>query len=107
MSLQSTMATLSMSSERYTAWMRVFGTCRIPILAPVPQEAMRPEGGTGLFYRVDVAALTPDQRGRLVVFLAAKFHLAAKDVEEGIDGEHGCPILAEDVIVSFDMRFAL
>ncbi|MCC6192241.1 MAG: hypothetical protein IT318_24685 [Anaerolineales bacterium] len=91
-------ANLAPSSPRAPDWLRVFGRLdHIPLVsvAPVPAELPgRPAGQ--LVYLLDVAALTAEQRGRLVQYIGAAFHAPPTEVEAEITA-HGLPLLANDV----------
>ena len=95
-------ATISNRSnpDRAIAWQKVFGSETIVLKSPVPSLARLPGRlTTALIYEVDIQALTGPQRKRLVAHLAEKFGYEAHVVEDALDTE-GCPILAEDVIVT-------
>ena len=107
MALRPTLAHINPDSPRADAWRRVFGGESVPVEMPVPVRAVAPDGEIRLFYKLRVAALSLAQRARLVAFLAGKFGVPIAEIEADLDAEHGCPILAEDVVVSFDARYAL
>jgi hypothetical protein len=95
-------ATISNRSnpDRAIAWRTVFGSETIVLKSPIPSLAKLPGRlTTTLIYEVDIRALTGPQRKRLVAHLAEKFGYEAQVVEDALDTE-GCPILAEDVIVT-------
>jgi hypothetical protein len=48
---------------------------------------------------MDIAALTAEQRDRLVTYIAETFAIEAVGVEADLD-KIGCPILAKDVTVT-------
>ena len=85
--------------ERAVAWLRVFDDTAVPLRSPIPHLARLPGRGEELVYLLDIEALTAEQRGRLVQYIAAKFGIPAEEVDAGLD-THGCPILAEHVTVS-------
>ncbi|MEW6213463.1 MAG: hypothetical protein AB1631_34530 [Acidobacteriota bacterium] len=101
---EKTKATISKSSPRYAEWMAVFETDTIPLLSPIPERASAPDIKEADFYKLDAAALDPDQRRRLVEHLARKFHIREDLVWRDLDSDHGVPILADDLIVDFDPR---
>ena len=85
--------------ERPAAWRAVFGDDTVPLRSPIPQMTNLPGRGEELVYLLDIAALTADQRGRLVQYIASKFNYPAEEVDATLD-DHGCPILAEHVMVT-------
>jgi hypothetical protein len=92
-------ATIREESERAADWTAVFGGCTIPIVSPIPQWASAPGVPAGLFYQVDMEAITPEQRARLVHHIAHTFQIAETEVDATLN-EVGCPILADDVSVT-------
>lgn len=108
MSLRKPTATISSSSTRAAEWMRVYGSLTIPIKSPVPVAGSAPGLESVRFYHVNVAELTADQRGRLVTFICEKFRRSPAEVERDLDDpDHGVPILADDVTVTFDARMVV
>jgi hypothetical protein len=99
-----TMAHLSPRSPRYADWLRIFGTDRVQLESPVPHRASVPGRSNVTVYKLDVKALNSQQRERLVEHLCTKFSRTRAEVEADLDGPHGCPVLDEDLIVSFDRR---
>lgn len=104
MAVQPTHAHLSETSPRYEAWQRVFGSTMVELEAPVPHLAELPGVGRRPIYKLKLSALRGDQRARLVDFLCERFQLPIDEVLVELEA-HGCPILADDVSVSFDRRF--
>lgn len=104
MAIQPTHAHLSTSSPRYQDWLRVFGSSMVELEDPIGSYATLPGLGRTHVYRLKVSSLTPEQRGRLITWMAEKFSLPTDQVAADLDGPHGCPILADDVVVSFDAR---
>lgn len=94
-------ATISQSAdpERAAAWREVFGGDTVILKSPIPGRANLPGKGETEVYEIDIAALTPEQRQRLITHLAAKFELDPDDVDGNLD-QHGCPILSTDVWVT-------
>jgi hypothetical protein len=90
---------LSEQSPRYEEWMRVFGTNRVPVLSPVSRPAISPTLEVGRFYQLDVKALQPEQRQRMIENLAQKCGMSVEEVEADIDGEHGMPILDDEYVL--------
>lgn len=94
-----TFATIRPESERAAWWLEVFGGDRCPVKSILPQRGNLPGKPDALFYEMDIAALTPEQRGRLVQSLAKRFGYILTLVEFSLDN-YGCPVLADDVVVS-------
>lgn len=94
-----TFATIRVDSERAAAWREVFGGDRVPVKSILPGRANLPGKMNALVYEMDIAALTPDQRSRLVASIASRFEQDPAFVEANLDRE-GCPVLADDVTVS-------
>ena len=92
-------ATIRQNSERAQAWREVFGSYEVPLRSPFPIRASAPGIAEGLFYELDLQELTAEQRGRLITYIAQKFHLTEREVAGTLD-EVGCPILDEDVTVT-------
>lgn len=84
---------------RRREWMKVLGTETVPILSPVPQRADLPNYPNYLVYMVDVAALSTEQRERLVTFLAKKFGVPEAELQRDIE-TRGVPILAEECTIT-------
>ena len=97
-------ATISNSSPRHASWLRIFGADTVQILSPVPTPGTSPHHNApdgARFYRLDVAALTAQQRARLIAENAEKFDLDESEVERDLDDpDHGVPILADDVSIT-------
>lgn len=85
--------------ERLALWQAVFGGDEVPIVSIVPQVGNFPGVGEQRFYSLDLKAITPEQRQRLVASIAAKFGQTVEFVEANIE-TIGVPILACDVVVS-------
>lgn len=92
-------ATIREDSSRAPAWLEVFGSREIPLRSPFPHWASAPDVPAGLFFQLDLGELTPEQRERLVKFIAGKFSVDEQEVASTLD-EVGCPILFEDVTVT-------
>jgi hypothetical protein len=103
--IRPTTATINEKSSRAAEWLEVFGSHTIKIKSPVAHKVnvldTRKEA-----YMLDLDALAPEQMERLVKHIAWKFHVLPSVAEKDLR-EIGCPILAEDVIVSLDMRHVL
>lgn len=107
MSLRPTRGHLRPESPRAADWQRVFGGLTVPLLAPFAIHVQVPDVVREC-YRVDVAALTPEQRRRAVEHIVQRFGVPAAEVEADLDNDElGLPILAEDVSVTFDQRALL
>lgn len=91
-------ATINESSDRAAAWRDIFGSHTIPIRSPIPERANAPGVTDGLFYQIDLRQITPEQRARMVRFIAGRFTIPAAEVDAALDAV-GCPILADDVAV--------
>jgi hypothetical protein len=92
-------ATIVENSPRAADWLKVFGGREIILKYPFARTGDFPGVGARDFYELDLAALTPEQRTRMIVHLASYFHLSEDEVQSTFD-DVGCPILAEDVIVA-------
>lgn len=104
--MQPTHAHLSEASPRYPAWQRVFRSTMVELESPIPILADLPGLGVRGVYKLKTSALAPDQRARLLDFLCERFNLPLDEACTLLQ-EHGCPILADDVSVSFDMRLVI
>lgn len=93
-------------SPRAQVWRDVFGDACVPILSPIARPGQLPDGTPADFYFVDTAALSAEQRRRVVAHLVERFGLPEAEVVEGLaDPRHGLPILAGDVVVPLPLRF--
>lgn len=99
-----TKAIIAKDSPRCADWLAVFGTDAIPLLSPVPHRGTAPGLTKARFYKLDVAALDDDQRQRLVAHLVEKFELGEAEVRASLEGEHGLPILASDLVIVMSTR---
>ncbi len=93
-------ATLDPTSPRYADWRKILGDFDNVPLVDANRRQAEP---IGEHYLVDVDALTPDQKARLIAWVAEKFEATPAAVEAEII-QRGFPIRAGDVIVSFSMR---
>lgn len=90
--------------DRLALWQAVFGGDEVPVTSIIPQVGIFSGLGEQRFYSLDLQAITPEQRGRLVASIADRFGQTVEFVEDNI-GVFGVPILAGDVVVSStDMR---
>lgn len=92
-------ATIRKESPRAESWREVFGSYEIPLQSPVPVLASAPGIEEGLFYQLDLQALTQAQRERLIGYIVKKFGVEKQEVVETLDTV-GCPILDEDVTIT-------
>lgn len=92
-------ATIREGSAREQDWLDVFGANEVTLKSPLPHLASAPGVPKALFFDLDLAALTDEQRGRLIAHLAQRFQVPEQEVAQDLDQE-GCPILDEDVVVT-------
>lgn len=85
--------------DRLALWQAVFGGDEVPIVSIVPAVADFPGVGEQRYYSMDLKAITPEQRKRLVLSIADKFSQPVDFVEANLD-KMGVPVLACDVIAS-------
>lgn len=109
MALRQTMGHLDPRSPRAAEWIEIYGELSVPLVSPSKERRRSAADGMTVreFYRVAVDKLRPDQRERVIGFVMRKYGIARADLERDLDGEHGLPILADDVTVSFDARLVL
>lgn len=84
--------------QRAAVWRMVFESDEVPLRSPFSALAMLPERGPTEVYDLAIAALTAEQRTRLVLHISGRFNIPAEQVEAQLD-VIGCPILAEDVVI--------
>lgn len=92
-------ATINEQSSRYADWMRVFGTNQVVLKSPLAHAGIFPGVGKKDCYDVDLAALTPAQRERMILHISERFDIPLEEVRAELDNV-GMPILADDVIVT-------
>jgi hypothetical protein len=97
-----TTASINPNSPRFAEWNQVFGSDRIPICGPFVRVGRAPGLARAEFYRLDISRLTGAQIDNLVRHLSRKFEIPEAEVVIGIIGEHGVPILADDVVVTME-----
>jgi hypothetical protein len=86
--------------DRLALWQAVFGGDEVPVVSIVPKVGFfGDEVGEQRYYDLDLKAITPEQRQKLVESIATKFNQEVSFVEANL-GLIGVPILACDVIVS-------
>lgn len=102
-----TTATIIETSPRAADWQAIFGrTCDIPLKGSRPSVANRPGLGYAYVYKLDLLAITADERQCLIEHIVTRFSLLRDQVERDLD-ERGVPILAEDVLVSTPQDLAV
>ena len=84
--------------ERRAMFEAVFGTATVHVESPFPTKANLPGRPDSLIYELDLESITPEQREKLVAFLAEKFGISAEEVDALLEA-HGVPILADDCVV--------
>lgn len=91
----------ALKPARAEKWRQVFGSDVVPITCPIPLSIGSFPGvdGAKYFYLLDLKAISPEQRERLIASIALEFKLSIDDVRANLD-QMGCPILADDVITS-------
>lgn len=106
MALEPTTVTLRAESPRYQDWLRVFGSASVRVKSPIALRGRDPAGVECDFYLVDLAALTPEQMERVVLFIAERFEIPVDTVRATLP-DHGLPLVAADCSVTFDARLVL
>ncbi len=95
-------ATLDPHSPRHDSWFRILESEKVPLTSPASFETqLGPEKAE--VYRIDVPALTSEQRRRLIEFIGSTFGPKLGDILDEL-GKNGFPIRASDVIMSFSLR---
>ncbi len=84
--------------ERAKIFSEIFGTTTVKVTSPTPQEITLPEGKTVKAFYLDLSQITPEQRKKLVSYLANTFNFSEKDVDEKLE-EIGVPILDENCVL--------
>jgi hypothetical protein len=92
------LAVLTTGNERWGWWLDGFGCHGIPVISPVPHVGLF-KGQARHFYTADVSAFSPDQLQRVASHLSRRVGVPIAEVLIDLLGEHGLPILAEDVQV--------
>jgi hypothetical protein len=86
--------------ESQAEWKRIFGRPEVPIVSILPRLYDLPGfDEPQVAYDLDLAALTLEQRQKLVSFIAEQFDLETDEVEASLD-THGCPVHACGVFIS-------
>lgn len=94
-----TFATIRAESERAAWWLETFGGDRCPVKSILPHWVSVPGHLNALVYEIDIRALTSEMRERLVQSIAKRFGQDPAFIEASLD-DVGCPVLADDVVVS-------
>lgn len=103
MPAQKPWAHLDPDSNRAETWRAIYGGLSVPIESPCPVLAHSPIG-IEEFYKLDLDRLEPEVIERAIGHIVERFELPEAEVREGVFGEQGLPILAEDVFVECDPR---
>lgn len=86
--------------ERVAKWLRIYGTDEIPITCPIPlSRASFPGIGEQDYYQLDLKAITPEMKERVIASIALEFNLPIEQVRQSID-EIGVPVLANGVMTT-------
>ena len=95
-------ATILKTSPRYQDWMDSFGTDTVPILSQEPVYNTAPGIPERVaFYLLDHSQLTEEQLQKVTELLSKKFSLPESEIIKDM-AKYGLPILAEDVVISFE-----
>jgi hypothetical protein len=99
-----TTAIIAKDSPRAVRWREVFGSEAVPLISPVAVRGQVLGMASARFHKLDVRALSGDQRRRLAAYLCGRFRLSEAEVRTSLESEHGMPILADDVMVMVSPR---
>lgn len=91
-------ATIRQGCPREQDWLAVLGSREVVLKSPLPHLASAPGHPEALFFEMDLAALSGEQRARLIKHLSKRFGVPVSEVARDLD-QVGCPILDEDVTV--------
>lgn len=88
-------------AERIPDFERVFGSATVPVLErlPIPQVTKLPIGEHRC-YQLDIAALTDEQRERLIEFAIERYGMTREECEAELP--HGFPIVADSCVFVTD-----
>lgn len=86
--------------QRVALWKWIMGTRCVPLVSPAMEQVVLEGYGEARVYLLDLECLSPEQWERLVAYLATRFERTVDEVVETLRRD-GCPVLADDVIVSF------
>src|SRR5262249_13776611 len=92
-------------SPRYENWRGILGTDEVPIMLPFGYKALFGEESVSA-YDLNLDALSPEQRERLIAWIAKEYGDSREKIEEGLN-EFGFPIREADVIVAFNARYTM
>lgn len=84
--------------DRKQFWKEVFGADIAPVKSFAMTRANLPGYPRALIYKLDLKALSPEIRARLVNHLSTRWNLTPAEVESDLE-KTGMPILAEDVTI--------
>lgn len=93
------MATVTATGERAEEWRAVFGTATLPVRSWCPYRVHLPGRPGELVFDLDMAAVTPEVRGRLVAALARRFGLDEAEVGRDLDA-FGVPLPVEGLMLT-------
>lgn len=86
-------------SKRAADFMKVFGRLEVPIETPIPDYVDLPGfDKPQLVYKLDLVAITADERDALIDHLADRFSLARLEVQQGLLAR-GVPILTSESVL--------
>jgi hypothetical protein len=97
-------ALLLASSPRAETWRYVFGSTTIPIMALMPRQTILPGIGPAFVLDVDISRLDAGQIERAAETISKRFDVPIEEVRQGILGEHGLPILCDELAAT-TLRF--
>lgn len=97
-------ALLLASSPRAETWRYVFGSTTVPIKALMPRQTILPGIGPTFVLDVDVSRLDAGQIERAAETISKRFDVPIDEVRQGILGEHGLPILCDELAAT-TLRF--
>lgn len=104
MSNQLWTAHLNPDSPRFEIWRQILAGDSVPLASPRTWRANFGDAETNVsIFKLDVAALTVEQRARLVNWIAESFGESPTRANQEIDAV-GFPIREVDVIVGFSLR---
>ena len=103
MSVELWKAILDPGGPHYQEWHQIFGESRVPLESCKSQMASLGEEKDVEVYKLNLSAMTLEQRSRLLGHIAKRFNVPIYEVEAEI-AKVGFPIRAADLIVSYDMR---
>jgi hypothetical protein len=96
-------AILKPGGPHYAEWFEIFGESRVPLESCKPQMATLGDEKNIEVYKLNLSAMTLEQRARLLGSISKRFQVPIYELEAEI-AKVGFPIRAADLIVSYDMR---